>query len=202
MRLPLARRVVGAGRSALDRQSPRSAPGLQHHCPPRRRAAARRHPSHPRFGGTGGELAWLLPHPRFARTGGEPGRSIRASADGREDGKGKGEERRRVEPGSSPGRAAARVGEVARAARRATEGACACSRGERPARDGWGMGPTPALRPLRDAIGVACRARMQASACTSIAPACPPGATRSRSISARACSPSCSWASARACRCR
>jgi len=68
--------------------------------------------------------------------------------------------------GSSPGRAAARVGEVARAARRATEGACACSRGERPARDGWGMGPTPALRPLRDAIGVACRARMQASACT------------------------------------
>ena len=70
-------------RSGFHRQSPRSAPGLQHSCPPRRRAAARRHPSHPRRARTGGEPACLLPRPR-----------------------------------------AARMGEAARAARRATEGAC------------------------------------------------------------------------------
>ena len=120
MRL-LARRAVGAGRSALDRQSPRSAPGLQHTCPPRRRAAARRHPS----------------HPRFARTGGEPGRSIRASADGRERGRAsatwRGREGRREGEGRGTAksgtwllprpRGSAGGGGGARR-RRATEGAC------------------------------------------------------------------------------
>ena len=47
---------------ASHRQSPCASPGRQHTCPPRRRAAARRHPS----------------HPRCARTGGERGCSIRA----------------------------------------------------------------------------------------------------------------------------
>ena len=76
MRLPLARRAAGAGGSASDRQSPRSAPGPQHTCPPRRRAAARRHPSHPRFARTGGKTGrvrerngedWNLAPPPAAR---------------------------------------------------------------------------------------------------------------------------------------
>jgi len=80
--VPGARTLRGS--ISAHRQGPCSAPGLRHLCPPRRRAAARRHPSHPRSG-----------------------------ADGRGVGT----------TGSSPGRATARVGEVARAARRATEGA-------------------------------------------------------------------------------
>jgi hypothetical protein len=43
-----SRQVSRAKRSASHRQSRCPAPGRQRNCPPRRRAAARRHPSHPR----------------------------------------------------------------------------------------------------------------------------------------------------------
>ncbi|MEY4681922.1 MAG: hypothetical protein RLZZ276_3571, partial [Pseudomonadota bacterium] len=127
-----------AARAAFHRQSRRFAPGLQHHCPPRRRAAARRHPSHPRCARTGGERG--RPIRAGAWTGGERGRPIRAGArTGGERGSGRersGEEwRNRLLPrprGSAGGGGGAR----------------------RKARDGGGMCPLLGERSVRDAIRV------------------------------------------------